>query len=409
MKTCGRILRFDYLLRVDRTSRWSLIHGIGKGISNAHIDTEKNLKGIVLPILERLHSEIKNKTKEIRSGASKTSKLVDKAKGVTQKHIELLGQYSASYDAVGGGKIDPAHDPYILRRGVSHRLNKQIIEENNHRQDLLVVQNSFLQFETHVLQTIQNALGQFLQFMGGQAERQRTMYADMVSSAQNIPDDYEWLSFAVRNESVLINPDTPPKSIEHTSFPNQDHAAVKPIIEGTIERKSRAALKGYSGGYYVVTPAGYMHGFKDNDDYRHEPSPDFTLYLPDSTIGGIDGSKFNVKGKDVSGGKVGSAFSISSDFNFKAGTASEAEKWWTTIRTAIVAGGKTSASDPTSPSAPASRSASGAQPPAETKKEEKEAESTPPTPATAEAPEGGISPQTEGTVSTSTGLAGDKA
>ncbi|KAK2761727.1 hypothetical protein FQN54_001555 [Arachnomyces sp. PD_36] len=392
-----------------------------QGISNTHIETEKNLKGIVLPILERLHAEIKSKTKEIRSGAAKTSKLVEKARGLTQKHIELLGQYSASFDAVGGGKIEPAHDPYILRRGVSHRLNKQIIEENNHRQDLLVVQNSFLQFETHVLQTIQNAFSQFLQFMGGQAERQRTMYADMVSSAQNIPDDFEWASFAVRHESVLINPDAPPKSMAHTTFPNQDHPSVNPTIEGTIERKSRAALKGFSAGHYVVTPAGYMHGFKDNDDYHHEPSPDFTLYLPDSVIGGIDGSKFNVKGKDVSGGKVGSAFSITSDFQFKTATPSDAEKWWTVIRTAINAGGKTSASasDPVSPSGTVSRTASGAQH-SEVSKEEaeskeskevkdtKEEKTTTAAPAT-ETSGAGLSAQTEGTVTTTTDLAGDKA
>lgn len=306
---------------------------------------------------------------------------------MTQKHIELLGQYSASYDAVGGGKIDPSHDPYILRRGVSHRLNKQIIEENNHRQDLLVVQNSFLQFETHVLQTIQNALGQFLQFMGGQAERQRSMYGDMVSSAQNIPNDFEWASFAVRHASVLIDPDSPPKTMAHASFPNQDHSAVKPLIEGNIERKSRAAIKGYSSGYYVITPAGYMHGFKDNDDYNHDPSPEFTLYLPESTIGGIDGAKFNVKGKDVSGGKVGSKFSVTSDFNFKTATASEAEKWWATIRGTITGGGKPTASDPSSP-ATVSRTAS-------TKIEPE------PQPAE-ETGEAGLSAQTEGTVSTET-------
>jgi hypothetical protein len=32
---------------------------------NMYLDTEKNLKGSVLPTLERLHKEIKNKSKEL--------------------------------------------------------------------------------------------------------------------------------------------------------------------------------------------------------------------------------------------------------------------------------------------------------------------------------------------------------
>ena len=44
-------------------------------------------------MLERLHTEIKNKNKELNKGAGKGSKLVDKARKETQKHVELLGQY----------------------------------------------------------------------------------------------------------------------------------------------------------------------------------------------------------------------------------------------------------------------------------------------------------------------------
>lgn len=63
-----------------------------QAISNSHSETARGLKGTVLPILERLHTEIKNKNKELTKGAGKGSKSVDKAQKVTQKHIELLGQ-----------------------------------------------------------------------------------------------------------------------------------------------------------------------------------------------------------------------------------------------------------------------------------------------------------------------------
>lgn len=132
------------------------------------------LKGTVLPIFERLHAEIKAKTKELAKGAGKGGKAVDKARQLTQRHIESLGQQTAAFDATGG-KISASDDPYILQRGIRHRMNKQIIEENNNRQDLIQVQNSFAQFEAHVLQTLQHGLGQFNQVVSKQADQTKVM------------------------------------------------------------------------------------------------------------------------------------------------------------------------------------------------------------------------------------------
>lgn len=301
---------------------------------NMYLDTEKNLRGSVLPTLERLHKEIKAKSKEVQTGASKSAKAVDKARGLTQKHIEHLAQVTATFDAAAGNKVDQHSDPYVLRRGINHRLNKQIAEENNNRQDILAVQNNFQQFEAHVIQTVQGALDQFFQFMGGQMDRQRAMFADVLNSAQKIPPDYEWVNFVTRNDAVLIDPDAPPRSLEHITFPNQDHRATRALIEGSLERRSRAVIKGYSTGYYVVTPARYLHEFKDDDDFRRDPAPELSLYLPDCVIGAIDGVKFSVKGKDVSSGKVGNAFHTNTELSFKAHTPGDAERWWTAIKDA---------------------------------------------------------------------------
>ena len=245
--------------------------------------------------------EIKNKHKELSGGAAKGSKGVDKARNLTQKHIEALGQHTAAFSS-SGGKVDPSNDPHVIQRGVNHRLNKQVLEENNNRHDLIVVQDSFRQFEAHVVETFQAALAAFLQFIGGQNDRQKAMYADMVSTAQKIPADFEYNGFLKRNSDLLVNPNAPPRSVSNISFPNQNHESTKPLVAGTLERKSRAlgVLKGYSTGYYAVTPSKYLHQFKDDDDFRTDPTPELSLYLPDCTVGALSGEKFNVKGK-VSG------------------------------------------------------------------------------------------------------------
>lgn len=313
-------------------------------------ETEKSIKGSVLPILDRLHKEVKNKAKELSNGAVRGAKEVEKARNITQKHIELLGQQAVSFESTGG-KMNPSEDPYVLQRGVIHRLHKQVIEENNHRNDLISVQANFQEFEAHVIQVVQQAMEAFNQFVGGQAEKTRALYADILGAAQRVPPEFEWQAFCQRNVDILVDPNDPPRQVEAITFPNQDHSSTKPLIEGSLERKSRNKLSwGFQTGYYVVTPAKFLHEFKDSDNFKKDPTPELSIYLPDATIGAPSGDKFNVKGKDRSK-TMSSKFTGTSELNFKAHTAADAEQWYEIIRKCTVTSAAPSAasSTPTSP------------------------------------------------------------
>lgn len=298
-------------------------------MSNQHYETAKQLKGAVLPVFDRLHTEIKNKSKELTKGAGKGSKAVDKARAQTQKHIELLGQHTASFDSHSGG-MKASDDPYILQRGVMHRLNKQVQEENNNRQDLISVQNSFAQFEAHIIQTVQHGMGQFMQVVNTQAEHTKAAYGDMTGNAQRIPLDFEWNGFIQRNNTVLIDPSSPARTVSQIHFPNQDHRATQPLISGSLERKGKI-MRSYDTNYYVVSASKFLHEFKTDDDFAKDPVPELSLYLPDCMVGAVSGQKFNVKGKDVSKGKLGSSFSMSHEMQF---TPQAAQQWWEIIRQA---------------------------------------------------------------------------
>lgn len=307
-------------------------------MSTSHLETERNLKTNVLPILDRLHKEIKSKAKDLQSGAVRTAKEVEKARNTTQRHIELLGQQTASHDSAGG-RMEPLHDPYVVHRGIHHRLNKQIMEENNHKNDLIAVQNNFIHFEAHVIEVIQQAMVFFNEFVTGQAQKTQLIYADMVTQGQQITPDFEWQKFMERSGHMLIHPETPDRSMDNIEFPNQNHASTKPLIEGTLERKSRnkLSLSGFTAGHYAVTSSKFLHEFKDTDNFKKDPTPELSIYLPEATIGITNGDKFNVRGRDVSGG-LGSKLSGNAEIQFKASSADEATKWFEVIRSVAGAG-----------------------------------------------------------------------
>jgi len=320
-----------------------------QALVNTNAETEKSIKGTVLPVLERLHKEIKNKAKELSHGAAKSAKEVDKARNTTQKHIELLGQQTAAFESTGG-RLAAGDDPYVVRRGVLHRLGKQVLEENNHRNDLIAVQNNFQAFESHVVHVLQEAMQSFNQLAGGQAEKVRALYADMLGAAQRIPPDFEWKRFVDRSGDRLVDPNEAPRVVEAIAFANQDHKSTKPLIEGSLERKSRNKLSwGVQTGYYVVTASKFLHEFKDSDNQRKDPTPELSIYLPDAVIGKPDGDKFNVRGKDRSK-SVSSKLAGTSELAFKAHTAADAERWFDVIHGIAGAAGPAKVeSTPTSP------------------------------------------------------------
>jgi hypothetical protein len=339
-----------------------------QAIADSHLETAKGISKTVLPILTGLRSEIKSKSKDISNGPAKISKEVANARNTTQRYLELLGQHAATYDAAGG-KIDPHHDPYVLQRAIQHRLYRQIQMENENRQELLNVQDDFLKFEAHIIQTIQRALGEFLKYTSTQADRQKALYADMVGTGHRIPPEFEWTNFRHRSGNFLVDPATPARTLSNISYPNESHAATKPSIEGILERKSRGmgAFAGYKSGYYTVTPSKYLHQFEDSDNFKKDPTPELSLYLPDCIVGAVSGEKFNIKGKDVTKGKVSGAFSMSHEFAFKAHTSGDAHKWHSVIQGAIGTG----SSEVMSSASPTSGNALGSQPP--TEKQEKQA------------------------------------
>ncbi|KAK4105221.1 hypothetical protein N658DRAFT_491675 [Parathielavia hyrcaniae] len=302
-----------------------------QALVNTNLETEKNIKGSALPVVERLHKEIKHKAKELAHGAEKSAKEVEKARNTTQKHIELLGQHTASFDSTGG-KHHPTEDPYVLSRGVLHRLHKQVLEENNQHNDLVAVQANFEAFERHIVQVIHQAMETFTQLTGGQALKVQALHADMLGAAQQIPPDLEWKAFLRRSSAQLANPSDPPRTVEAITFPNMSHPSTRPLVEGSLERKSRNKLSwGYTTGYYVVTPSRFLHEFRDDDNLRRDPAPELSIYLPDAVVGAPSGEKFNVKGKDRSG-HMGGKLAGSTELAFKAHSPAEAEKWFEVIR-----------------------------------------------------------------------------
>ncbi|KAK9463022.1 uncharacterized protein V1516DRAFT_648218 [Lipomyces oligophaga] len=301
-----------------------------EGMVNAASEVVKSFKSTIIPNIERLQHDIKEHTKGLKTHGVKGAKEVEKARGLTQKSIEALGQNVASF-GIFNGKAEPLKDPYVLYRHVLHDLDGQLVKENVQFDSLLSIQKDFSTFETHIVSSLRQTFEQIDQIQTKFWTFQTESYAAVTQSLTTIPDDFEWSSFVNANSHILAKDTTPKRTMDRVKFPNYEHESTKPIIEGIIQRKGTLTLsKNYNSSYYVVTPSKYLHQFASKDWVQH-PEPEFSLYLPDCSLGAAYAqesgkNKFKLTGKDSS-----STIARKHTFEFKTSTYEDLQKWWHVI------------------------------------------------------------------------------
>ncbi|KAK9376596.1 uncharacterized protein V1513DRAFT_439139 [Lipomyces chichibuensis] len=297
---------------------------------NAATEAEKTIKSTVIPHVDRLSHDVKEHLRGLKSNGFKGIKDVERARGLTQKQIEQLGQHTSSF-GIFSGKPDPLKDPYIIYRDVLCKLDSQIMKENIQTDTLLTIQRDFKTFESHIVGGIHQMFKLMDQTQNTFWDFQRECYSAITTSFTGIPPEFEWDQFVASNKLILADETAPKRSIDRVKFPNQDHESTRPLIEGVIQRKSTMAFsKTYNSAYYVVTPSKFLHQFASKD-YVQSPEPEFSIYLPDANIGAMypketGKNKFKITAKDAL-----KTISTKHTFEFKTSTYDDLVKWCNVI------------------------------------------------------------------------------
>src|SRR5947207_619581 len=150
----------------------------------------------------------------------------------------------------------------------------------------------------------------------------------MVAIAMQLPPNKEWESFTYREPS-LLKPDHKPRDPATVPFPFSDHKLVKPVLEATLERKS-TMLKRRTTSYYVLSAAGFLLEYKDNDPITN-PDPTLCLKLSECELGNSPSRSgkagFTLRGKDAGksfGGRT-------HEYIFRTDSMEQATQWWTKL------------------------------------------------------------------------------
>src|SRR5271168_4662211 len=144
-----------------------------------------------------------------------------------------------------------------------------------------------------------------------------------------MPPEKEWDAFCAREPS-LLPADHKPRDAASLTFPFHDHHLVKPLMEGSLARKS-TLLKRRTAAHYVLTPSGFLLEYKDKDVLQN-PDPNMSLKLSDCELGNPP-SRSGKAGFTIRGKNAGKTLISGNthDYVFVTDNKEQANEWWSKI------------------------------------------------------------------------------
>ncbi|TIA87160.1 hypothetical protein E3P99_03343 [Wallemia hederae] len=299
-----------------------------RSIADHHANLAKTIDGSIVQHLHKLRAEIKA---HIRNIANDTSKL---ATSVAREREYSMRTVSDLQKAITTTKNTPTSiaardDPYLMNTLVARQLQKQVQEENALQKSIIIMQQNSAQFEEGITSSLQSAWSTFDEWQQRMSYEVQESWKGMGQMFTALEPDAEWLAFADRTDH-LLDPETPLRQQELIDYPGRDDPSVLPVHVGWLERKKRFT-KSYKEGFYVLTPAGYLHEFASPDP-KHQGTPSLSLFLPNCTLGPPSHSTTAKSHKFHLEANKSGKLSRDHSYTFRARSHETMSEWWNDLR-----------------------------------------------------------------------------
>lgn len=309
-------------------------------IADSHSSLARTIESSIVQHLQKLRTEIKAHIKNVQNDTGKLAASVAKEREMSTKVISDLNR------AIGNVNHTPMsvsakEDPFAVNMAVLKQLQKQVAEENSLQKSIIIMQQNSAHFEEGIVRSIQSAWSTFDEWQSRMSTSVQDTWRQLGVNMSQLMPDREWISFAARSDH-LLDPETPLRSPDHIDYPGKNDPSITPVHSGLLERKKRFT-KSYKEGFYVLTPAGYLHEYASSDPST-ATHPIWSLFLPACTLGPPSSAttakshKFHIEarkdgtsahGKTPGGGLFGRGDHA---FTFRARSHEEMMEVWNDLR-----------------------------------------------------------------------------
>ncbi|OXB38601.1 hypothetical protein LQV05_002599 [Cryptococcus neoformans] len=268
-------------------------------IADSHASLARTIESSIVQHLQKLRTEIKAHIKNVQNDTGKLATSVAKERELSTRAIADLARAIGAVNNTPM-QVSSKEDPFAVNQAVMKQLQKQVNEENALQKSIIIMQQNSAHFEEGIVRSVQSAWATFDEWQSRMSTSVQETWRQLgVNMAQLMPDR-EWISFAARSDH-LLDPETPLRNLDLIDYPGKSDPSVAPVYTGMLERKKRFT-KSYKEGFYVLTPAGYLHEYASSDPST-ATHPIWSLFLPACTLGPPSSAttakshKFHIEGR----------------------------------------------------------------------------------------------------------------
>ncbi|KAF7723516.1 hypothetical protein EC973_001891 [Apophysomyces ossiformis] len=262
---------------------WTAFRNYTLEQSMLHHEYVNYLSRAVIPSLRGVKEDIKRMVASI----GKDKDLSSDSLYHSRMHVDqLLSQLDQTIQMTMQAPHTANHriDPLLLNLGVFHAIKQLNEQENILHENVLNLQREVGMFEQKIVENIRYITRKLHEYRLQKKMDSYEVMGKITSSFDSVQPNTEWNEFVRRNQNNLVRENAAYKTDQVAEYPNKHHELVQPIKFGFLERKT-TLMRHWVEGLYVLSPAGYLHGYKNAESFNSDPlHPEISIFLPNTTV-----------------------------------------------------------------------------------------------------------------------------
>ncbi|KAJ2961695.1 hypothetical protein NQZ79_g3060 [Umbelopsis isabellina] len=296
-----------------------------RNVANDHEDFAKFINENVLPALARLKKEIKDRMRDMKNDEKLHVDTLWKEMDQTKKAMTSLDRICAlAHQQQPNQQI--SHDPWLANLHVLKQLKEQIEEENRLHERMISLQREIATFERSIVENAKSAVRTFYERRAKDIYNQKSNGDSVLTVLDSLQPDTEWNEFVAKHGDQLVREDAGFKDYRLIEYPNKHDPLVQVMKKGKLSRKT-VVMRSYNERFYFLTPAGYLHEFRPDDN----ADPELSMYIPSTTVTALEGGKngYNI---EIRGRNTVGVINRERTFTLRANSYEDQQAWYEQLK-----------------------------------------------------------------------------
>ncbi|KAI8074254.1 uncharacterized protein B0P05DRAFT_473073 [Gilbertella persicaria] len=295
---------------------YTLQHGI------LHHESAGYIEKAVIPALRAIKADIRTMIISVQKDKNLKTTLIFESRIQVDRLISRLDKviehvYRAPLQA------EQYTDPFLINLGIVHAVRELCDHENRLHDNIFSLQKETGMFEQKIIENIRYVLLKLQEYKMKHKMEAPEYIDQVIESFDYVKPSMEWNEFVRRNQYNLIMENSAYKTENMVEYPNQDSKFVRAIKIGPLEQRT-GTIKRWTEGVYLLTPAGFLHGYKTPKHFQQNPlRPSYSIFVPHISVEYEDDDDvFELRGSDRR-----SSMGLGTHYVFRANNPREAQEW----------------------------------------------------------------------------------